>query len=176
MKIALLFTLILSSYTVSRSQSERDAGIDFYRAGNYENAIETLRPLVERSDADYPTALYLGAAYVRTASLDKATELFRNLNRYKAPTVPLRYEKDVKVKKLPKAECNEVKSGSFRSSVAVELKYDGNIGFIFPFESTSEKLYEGALNAAKAIRFKAAVADGKPVTVVRVFEYTCQKL
>jgi Flp pilus assembly protein TadD len=93
MKIALLFTLILSSYAVSRSQSERDAGINFYRGGNYEKAIETLSPLVERSDADYPTALYLGAAYLRTASLDKATELFRNLSKYKAPTVPLRYEK-----------------------------------------------------------------------------------
>ncbi len=56
--------------------------------------------------------------------------------------------------------------------MAVEFKEDGSVGFVFPFMASSEKLIDGANAAAKATKFKPAVLNGRPVTVVMIIDYS----
>ncbi|MGI8812850.1 MAG: hypothetical protein ACR2IH_10055 [Pyrinomonadaceae bacterium] len=149
-----------------------------YRRGEYAKAIEVFEKLHSTGEADYPAASFLGAAYVKTGDKVRAIEIFGKLKTFKVSNPPTIYERKFRLVNKPYAAFSERAKGNDRSGrirLAVEMKYDGTIGFIFPFATTSEKLVEGAIDATSAIRFDPPVLNGKPVTLIIVFEYSFER-
>ena len=177
MKIFFVSIILIAFSTVIFGQSEREKGIELFRLGEYTNAIEVLEKLYTSSEADYPTAVYLGASYVKTGKKDRAIEVFLTANAFGAPKYPIIDERKIKINKKPAAKFSKsvkLMERSGRVRLAVELKHDGKVGFIFPFSTTSEKLLGGGIDAAMAIRFDPAIKNGKLVSVVLIFEYSFQ--
>ena len=177
MKIFFVSIILIAFSTVIFGQSEREKGIELFRLGEYTNAIEVLEKLYTSSEADYPTAVYLGASYVKTGKKDRAIEVFLTANAFGAPKYPIIDERKIKINKKPAAKFSKsvkLMERSGRVRLAVELKHDGKVGFIFPFSTTSEKLLGGGIDAAMAIRFDPAIKNGKLVSAVLIFEYSFQ--
>jgi hypothetical protein len=55
--------------------------------------------------------------------------------------------------------------------VAVEFRFDGTIGFVFPIRTLPEGLTEKCIEAARKTKFQPAIKDGKPVTIIKRIEY-----
>lgn len=169
------FLLVFAALSVgSYAQTERDNGIELFRTGEYAKAIDVFERLRKDGSLDYASASYLGACYVKTDETKKAIDIFNNLPVPKPGTAPMVYDKKIKITKKPQARLDGdlVRTeGSGKVRLAVELRHDGQIGFIFPFATTSKKLTEAATEAAKGVRFEPAIQGGKQVTVVLVFDY-----
>lgn len=176
MKYILLIVVIAAFVAGATGQRERDAGIEHFRQREYFKAIEILEKLREEGKADYPSMIYLGSSYVKMANDEQAKKIFNSLPGPSPASTGITYDQDVKVKKLPRAKFGQTGESSGTVEVAVELKADGTLGFIFPFSTTSPKLIDPVLKAAQSIRFEPAIKDGQPVTVVRVFGYTFKPL
>jgi hypothetical protein len=56
--------------------------------------------------------------------------------------------------------------------IAVEFGANGEIGFVFPYQTLPDRLTESVINATKSIKFSPAEKDGKPVTIIRILEYS----
>lgn len=171
MKLIVVLLLILTSSSVSSGQSDRDRGIELFRAGKYAEATELLEKLRTGGNADYTSALYLGASYVKAGQNQQATEIFGKLQTFPRPKNPTVYERKIKVKERPLPRFGR-DVGAGQIQLAVELKADGKVGFIFPVSSTSEILLQGAIDAAKKIKFEPAILNKDPVSVVLIFEYS----
>lgn len=171
MKLIVILLLILAYSSVSYGQSDRDRGIELFRAGRYAEATELLEKLRINGNADYTSAVYLGATYVKTGRNQQATEIFGKLQTFPSPKNPTVYERKIKVKERPLPRFGR-DPGAGQVQLAVELKADGNVGFIFPVSSTSEVLLQGAVDAAKKIKFEPAILNREPVSVVLLFEYS----
>lgn len=177
MKSVFVLILTIAFSTGIIAQSDRDKGVELFRLGDYSKAIDVLETIRSTGKADYYTATYLGAAYVKTGREDLAREVFVKATTYGPAGKPFDGETKAVLKKKPMAKFDssvKISEGSGHVKVAVEFKQDSTVGFIFPFYTTSEKLIKGAVEAASKIRFEPAVKDGKPVTVVLVIEYSFQ--
>ena len=176
MRIIYIVILILAVHGVSVAQDSRDRGIDLFRQGDYAESIKMLEELESQGTADYPTSVYLGAAYVKSGEFKKATSTFIRAQRSnKKPVSPMKYEKSVEITNRPRASFSAAATGNDSSGIirlAVELKEDGSVGFIIPYETSSPTLVDDAVKTAKKIRFKPAILHGKAVTSVLLFEYT----
>jgi len=175
MKLVLISLILLAFSTTATGQLERDKGIELYRLGEFSEAIKIFERLQENGHADDPTRTYLGAAYVKTGRNDHAIEVFRKIDSFGVLKSPVVYDRDIKFNKKPAAKFDKAVKLAERAGrvrLAVEFKQDGRVGFILPFSTTSEKLLEGAFNAATSIRFDPAIRDGKPVSVVMIVEYS----
>lgn len=171
--VTLAFLVVVLS-TAAFGQSDRDKGIEQYRAGNFARSIELLEPLLATGDADYTTGMYLAASYVHSGNRDQARSVLSKLNSFKAPLAPLGYDSKIKYVTNPKPYFGEaarrtVSQGSIK--VLVEFKHDGTIGFVLPFGATSDTLTEGAITAAKSVVFEPATINGKPVNVINILQY-----
>lgn len=177
-KIAFTSLFLLAFSASAFAQAERDKGIESYRRGEYSKAIEIFEKLRSTGEADYPAAIYLGAAYVKTGDKGRAIDIFGKSDTFKAPNPPIVYQRKFKLIEKPYAYFSDAAKGNDRSGrvrLAIELKYDGTIGFIFPFATSSEKLVEGAIQAAKAVKFQSPILDDKPVTMIIVLDYSFER-
>jgi tetratricopeptide (TPR) repeat protein len=159
--------------TVAQEQTERDKAIELYRQGEYEKAIGILQNSVKTEEKDRLAWLYLGASYVKLKKNEEAVNAFRKTNVIYKENLPT-YDKKLKIisKPLPVYTESARRNGvSGKIIVAIEFGSDGKIGFIFPFRELAKGLTEKAVDTAKAIKFEAAVKDGKPVTVISILEY-----
>ncbi len=168
----LLFVFSLTAF--AQTENERDKGIEFYRQGEYEKAIEILQSSVKIEEKDRLAWLYLGASFVKLKKDNEAIKAFRKVSGVYKKNVPV-YDKPLKIISKPAvgyteaARRNQV-SGNIK--VAVEFGADGKIGFVFPFQDLPDGLTTNAINAAKSIKFESAVINEKPVTVISVIEYS----
>ena len=167
--------MLLHAAAFGQSTSGRDKGIELYRSGKYAEAGVVLEKLLTEQKSDAPAVMYLAAAYVRTGEHDRAVSTLKELKNLRAAPTPLSYEKKIKYLVKPQPQFSPAgrplgMSGSIK--VLAEFKADGTVGFVFPYAMTSPKLIEGAVNAAKGIKFEPAVAGGKAVDVVTLLEYT----
>lgn len=175
MRLSLLAFFVIAFSGFSLAQSDRDKGIGLFRQGSYGESTTTLEKVFTSEEADYATALYLGASYVKTVKEKKATDAFakaQSLKKQKSPEV--KYDKKIFLTHHPKPRFSDKAKGKESSGIirlAVEFKEDGKLGFIFPFEASSATLIDEAIKTAGQIRFEPAKIDGKPVPVVMVIEY-----
>lgn len=176
----LLFTVIAIfafSFTVFaqvEQQNDRDQGIELYRQGEYENAVETLQARVKAEAKDRLAWLYLGASYVKLKRNKEADKAFNKMKGVYKENPPV-YDKKLKIISKPYVQyTDEARQNGIRGtiSLAVEFGADGKIGFVFPFHQLPYGLTENAVKAAGTIKFEPAEKDGKPLTVVHVIEYS----
>lgn len=177
MKISFLTFLLIFVFSFTafaQTENERDKGIEFYRQGDYAKAVEVLQNYLKAEDKDRIAWLYLGASFVKLKKDNDAVKAFRKSNGRYEKNLPV-YEKELKIISKPRpnytdaARQNQV-SGIVK--VTVEFGADGTIGFVFPLQDLPDGLTESTIEAAKAIKFEAAVKDGKPVAVVKTLEYS----
>lgn len=169
----ILTTAVLVGSTLAQS-SQRDQGIEQYRAGNFDKAIELLTSTVESDPKDRIAWVYLGASYVHTRQPEQAQKAFARTNIVQKENLPV-YDKQVKITHKPHARYTDEarRNGSSGTiKIAVELRSDGEIGFVFPLENSIKDLEPSVVGAAKGIRFQPAIQNGVPVTVVLMLEYS----
>ena len=167
-------TILLLAGAATAQQSQRDQGIDLYREGKFDKAIDLLASAAAADKKDRIAWTYLGACYVHTKDYGQAQKAFGNTNIIQKENLPV-YDKPFKITNRPRASYTEEgrrNNSSGTIKVEVELKADGKIGFVFPLQNFINDLEPSAIDAAKRIRFEPAIKNGVPVTVVTVFEYS----
>lgn len=174
LKFTILIVILALFGSSAYSQSNRDEGIELFRAGEYEKALPILQARVAEEKRDRVAWNYLGAVLVMLGKTEDAKAAFRSPKGIYTENIPV-YDKEIKIMKKPQA----VYSANARSRgtsgtvrVAVEMLSDGKIGFVQPFIELPDGLTENAVRAAKSIKFEPAWKDGKPVTVVTILEYS----
>ncbi len=155
------------------SQSNRDEGIELYRAGEYEKALLILQARVAEEKRDRVAWNYLGAVLVKLSKTKEAKAAFRSPKGIYTENIPV-YDRNLKITSKPQAiysanARSQGTSGTVR--VAVEMQSDGKIGFVQPFVELPNGLTENAVRAARSIKFEPAWKDGKPVTTVTILDY-----
>jgi len=170
--LSLLFAVSLTIF--AQAKNERDKGIEFYRQGEYEKAIEILQESVKAENKDRLAWMYLGASFVKLKREDDAVKAFLKTNTVYDKNFPV-YDKKLKITKKARVNYSNRAASNLTSGVvklAVEFGADGKIGFVFPFQALPDGLTESSVKAAKAIKFEPAIQNGKPVTVVLNIEYS----
>ena len=172
--LAFILFFVFSLTAFAQMENERDKGIEFYRQGEYEKAIEILQNSVKMEEKDRLAWMYLGASFVKLKKDNDAVKAFRKTNVVYKKNIPV-YDREMKIIKKPGAKYSEEARRNQTSGtveVAVEFGADGKIGFVFPFQTLPDGLTEIVVNAAKSIKFEPAVKNGKSVTVVRNLGYS----
>jgi hypothetical protein len=164
----------LSAALLAAGQSEKDVAIELYRSGDYKEAIARFEKIGLSGNEDYESALFLGASYLRAGQTKSASSTFLKHPK-PATATATRYDEEVKITKRPFARfsahlVSENEPPGF-IKMAVELKFDGTVGFTFPFAATSKNFAKPGIEAAEGIKFRPAVLNGKPVTVIVIMEY-----
>lgn len=176
MKKSFSIFILFFAFTLTagaQSQPDQNAGIEFYRQGEYTKAVEILQESVKAEEKDRLAWLYLDASFVKLNKDDEALKAFRKVKGIYTENIPV-YDKKLKITSrvqatyTDQARRNRV-SGTVK--IAVEFDADGKIGFAFPFETLPDGLTESAVQAAKRTKFEPAEIDGKPITVVIIVEY-----
>lgn len=172
-KLVALGICFLTFFGTNSAQTDGEKAIEMYRSGDYQTAITLLEDLHKSGKADRSSAMYLGAAYVQVGEKNKASAVFKNLPKTSSLT-SIAYDKEVKFTKRPIAKFSEYVAENERTGfirLAIELKNDGSVGFVFPFMGTSKNFIKPGVDAAKAIKFKPAELNGRAVTVVIMMDY-----
>jgi len=175
----ILFLIFISLFAFSfiayaQAETDREKGIELYKQGEYEKAVQILQEIVKVEKKDRLAWLYLGASFVKLKKDNEAIKAFQKTSGVYKKNLTV-YDKPPKIisKPIPTyteaARRNQV-SGNIK--VAVEFGADGKIGFVFPFQDLPDGLTANSVNAAKSIKFEPSVKDGKPVTVISVVEYS----
>ena len=175
-KLFPVLVLFVVATSVAGQQSERERGIELYREGKFSEAIELLEKSVAANENDRSAWLYLGGAYVHTGRPDAAMKAFRRKPDTKLMVPPTTFDKTAKVISNPQARYSQEarrKRSSSTVRIAIELRADGTIGFVFPLETgLDDSLLRPAVEAAKGIRFEPAIKNGVPVTAINFVEYS----
>ncbi len=172
--VSSVFILLCSAFAGAQGIPSNATGIDLYRSGNYEKAVEELDGFVSAVKTDRLAWLYLGASYVKLGKSKEAIRAFMKSN-FTVQDSQGTVDTNLKVKRKPRASYTENARRSMVTGtvkVAVEFKADGTIGFTFPFVTLPEGLTENCVRAARSIEFEPAIKDGKPVDVVSVIVYS----
>lgn len=173
-KILTTLIFLVLSAGFSFAQSVREKGIELYQNGDYKAAIEILQRVVEADENDGMAWRFLGMAYARTNNEEQSRKTFDKADDFRDEDLNKTYDIPIKFIKLPKnnytkkARQNNVKG---RVKLAVEFRFDGKIGFIFPIKELPDGLTESAVKAANSIEFEPAVKNGRAVTVIKFVEY-----
>ena len=174
----LILILVLSLLFVSSipAQTNRDEGIKLYEQGEYEKAIQILQAITQTDKNDRLAWVYLGASYVKLKRDNEAAKAFRKADgiRQKTPA-PENVNNEFKITHKPRVAYTETArrnqtQGTIK--LVVEFGADGKIGFVFPFRELPDGLTENAIEAARSIKFKSAMKDGRAVTSIKFIEYS----
>ena len=176
MKIILIVGWILLCATLgfAQSVSGTESGMDLYRNGEFEKAVEVLERVVRPDSTDKLAWMYLGASYLKLDKKKEATLAFQKSKFIYRDSLGL-FDRDMKVIRMPKAPYTDRAresnvTGTVR--VAVEYRADGKIGFVFPIQTLPEGLTDNCLKAARGIEFEPAIKNGRPVDVVSIVTYS----
>lgn len=175
--------LILTSFSfitaaaptsIAQTAATTEDGIALYRQGKYDESANVFREVVSKDKKDKLAWLYLGAAYLKVGQTKDANAAFKK-SRFDDKSDPGSLDARAKIISNPRASyTSEARDSNTTGAIkiAVELKADGTIGFVFPFQTLPYGLTDNAVNSAKRIKFEPAVKDGKPVLTIAVVEYT----
>ena len=168
MKFSLLAAfLLLGALTAFSQEDPRQAGIRYYRDGQYDRSIEHLTKAFTFNKNDRSAWTYLGASYVAGGNKKEARKAFSKTKSREVPEDGP-FETELKIVSKARVPYNGV-TGTVR--LMVEFRSDGKIGFVFPIQVVFG-LTEACVEAANRIQFTPAVVNGIPVTVVRSVEYS----
>lgn len=167
------FTTLLLSVPAF-AQSGRETGIDFYLRGKYQESADILKPVVKADKKDKLARMFLGAALLGSHHQSDAVAAFRKGNLRTKDQIDF-YDKQLDVTSKPRPSYTDTAHENMvtgKVQVVVEFLDDGKIGFVYPLEQLSGGLTENCLSVAKRIKFHPAQRNGKPVTTLRIVEYS----
>jgi hypothetical protein len=174
MKSILLSVLCLLAFGTSAiAQEKLQKAVDLYRTGDFKGAVTELEAIRATGETARACEIYLGAAYAHLGNETEAREAFRRAWKMSGK-IALAGETGFKVTKKKEPDFTRTanaRSGTYILRTAVEFLGDGTIGFVFEIEASSSDMFERAKGSARKNKFNPAMADGKPVTVVRFIEY-----
>lgn len=185
MKFSLSIVILLFLFSLNAlAQTEREKGIALYRQGNYQAAVEALQKLVAEKDKDQDLWLVIGMSFARLNETEKAKKAFNKAykNVIQQPSEADKHaikqlsgnEKKATITAKPRARYTDaarMNDEQGKVKIAVELGADGEIKFIFPFDTLRFGLTEEAIAAAKQVKFEPAVKDGKNVSTIAILVY-----
>jgi hypothetical protein len=158
------------------AQSERDLGIQAYRDHDYQKAAKVLGRYVEIHSKDSTAWRYLGGAFTYLNDEKNARKAFLKSDGGPPKDIPaLTYDSSYEIISAPRPRLSDETRNRSRGAnirVLIELRDDGRVGFVYPFPNFESSFERDVLDAAKVIRFKPAIKDGKPVTVIITREYS----
>ncbi|HEX8279709.1 MAG TPA: energy transducer TonB [Segetibacter sp.] len=168
--------LIFVGVAIGQSQAERDKGIELYQQKNYQAAIPVLKSVIEEDKKDWNAWLYLGMSLAKTEKEKEALEAFRKGASYYPKNQYLKDEV-FKITAKPRPNYTDLARSNSVSGIvsfAVEFDAEGKVGTIIPIKTLPGGLTENTVNVAKKIKFTPMVKDGKPITIIRIVEYSFQ--
>lgn len=178
-KIFALFVLLICFGGKAFAQTGSENGIELYQQGEYEKAIAALEKAVETDKKNQQSWLYLGMSLARLRKDGKATKAFRKAQKYakkeKDADEANNNSTEIVFKSKPHPSYTDAARQNLVQgtiSVAVEFGADGKIKNAFAFNTLPEGLTETALKAVAKIKFEPATKDGKPVSVIKIIEYS----
>ena len=176
MKIILIagWILLCAMLGFAQSASATESGIELYRNGEFEKAVEVLERLVRPDSTDKLAWIYLGASYVKLEKRKEATLAFQKSKFTYRDSLGV-FDKNMKVIRMPKAPYTDrARESNVTGTVkiAVEYKADGKVGFVFPIQTLPEGLTDNCVRAARGIEFEPAIKNGKAVDVVSIVTYS----
>lgn len=170
--LSILLGIALLAVSAIGQRSTSDEGIELYRAGNFTEALTRLTEATAADRDDSEAWRYLAATYQHLGNEKeaiKALKTSRNIKR--AP--PPKYDQPAKITSKHTAGIKGTDSGPpWDYTVAVELRSDGTVGIIIPYMISFVERKQAIIDEAKKIKFEPAMQNGKPVTMIRVIEYT----
>jgi tetratricopeptide (TPR) repeat protein len=173
--ITLFFVLLFSASAVF-AQSELENGIESYNQGEYQKASETLEKIVQADEKNRKAWLYLGMSYARLKNNSKAAKALKKADKIPdKETDPDPINTRAKIISKPRATYTDAARANMTQGtikLAVEFGADGKIKAVVAFRTLPDGLTENCVAAAKGIRFEPAKKDGKPVTSIKIVEYT----
>lgn len=176
--ISFILVSLLFAGSATAQENGRKKGINLFQAGSYSEAASILRTVVETDNNDVIAWKYLGASLVKLGNEKDARAAFRKVpygSKKSAAAENALFDSPPKVTyKKPARYTAAARQENIQGEVllAVELRADGTIGFVFPIRTLPSGLTESAISQARAIRFEPATITGQPVTEVRIFSYT----
>lgn len=156
------------------AQTEREKGVELYEKGDYPAAIEILQKATEADKKDGIAWRFLGMAYARTKNLKKARKALDEADDFKDKDSDKFYDTPIKFISKPYPRyTDEARNNNItgKIKIAVEFGANGQIRYLVPIRGLPYGLTENAMKAASEIKFKSAVKNDKPVTVIRLVEY-----
>lgn len=174
MKYLLFLIFVVLSASSVFSQTSRGDGIDLYRSGDYERAVEILRAVTTADKDDEIAWIYLGASLLRSGKSKEAKKAFEKGIARPNDRLP-GDDSPVTILKKPRASYTELARISQTTGtvkLAVEFGADGKIGFVSIVQSVRDGLTEQSMAAAKKITFTPAMKKGKAVSTVAIVEYS----
>lgn len=174
--LAAILILIFAGILYGQSATERDKAINLYQQSDYNAAIPILQSVVETDKTDWDAWLYLGMSLVKTKNKKEASEAFRQgASNY--PKNQYLNDKVFKITAKPRPSYTDLARSNSVSGIitlAVEFGADGKVGTIVVIKSLPGGLTESAIEVAKKIKFEPMLKDNKPITIVRIVEYSFQ--
>jgi len=173
-KFAMIFITLLFCFGLAFAQAETEMGIGLYGKGEYGKAVKSLQKAVKENKKDRRAWLYLGASFLGLKKENKAAAAFRKARGIRLPEIEDKDE-SFKIISKPKAEYTvEARMNQVQGivSVAVEFGAGGSINFALPLRWLDHDLTENAVKAARQIKFEPAMRNGKPVSVIKIVEYS----
>lgn len=176
----LLFIILIFSFTVSIfAQSETEKGIELYRNGDYDQAITVLENAVKIDEKDRQAWLYLGMSFGRKGKDKDALKALRKWDSISVKSSNKILDNDsienLKILSKPRVTSTELSRKNQtegRVRLIVEFMKDEKIGLVFALQSLPDGLAENCIEAARQIKFKPAQKDGKPISTIKIIEYT----
>lgn len=165
--------ILLSMTAVFGQGDERAKGIELYQDGKFEESVTVLRKVVEADPVNKVAWMYLGASLANSGKGTEALEAFMKPGG--GLKIDYKYEKELKViKKSPAPYTDSARRKGIEGTIdaIVEFKGDGKVGFVIITKGLPEGLNENVVDAARKVKFEAAIRNGRPVSVVKMMQYT----
>ena len=156
------------------AQSKRDEGIDLYRAGEFEKAVTALGEATKEDKKDSIAWVYLGASQLKQGNAKDALKAFRKGKIRKKDDLA-GGEMKAEILDRPRPRFTDMARENNTSGIvrlAVELRSDGKIGWVYVVQGLPYGLTEQSIAAARSIKFRPPEKNGKPVTTVELIENT----
>jgi len=173
-KTALPIAFVLLFVGFASAQTDREKGIEYYLKGDYKNAVETLQKTVTADDKDREAWLFLGAGLIGQNQSKEALKAFKKADKLKE-TDPTGDNRNVKFTAKPRPSYTDLareKQIQGKVKLIIEFGADGKLKLISLFEALAGGLTEQSISAARKIKFDPATRNGKPVTTIRIVEYS----
>jgi outer membrane biosynthesis protein TonB len=174
MKFTFLILTILLFVFSAFGQNERDKGIELYLQGDYNSSIVILQQAVQADKKDRDAWLFLGMSLARTRKNNEAIKALREGDSISSKDSSV-YDKELKIISKPRPRYTESAKENLTSGIvklAIEFGADGNIKSIIPIQSLPDGLTQNCIAAARNIEFEPAYKNGKPVSSIKIIEYT----
>jgi len=170
--LSILLVIILLTASAFGQHSKRDEGIDLYRAGNFSEAVLRLTEATSLDRSDGQAWIYLAGAHKHLGNDKEAVEALKTWQSNRKTIAPESY-KPVKItSKITPPIRRDNTEGPINYTVAIEFCSDGTVGLVIFIPSVFREPEQSIIDDAKKIKFEPAEQNGKPVTVIYVFEYT----